>query len=139
MLSAKVDNIACFVDKFETFAAENVRDENANVIVQVDESHRSQYSETHSKMRQVFTHACYTGFTGTPLTKGEKDTVLKFGSFIHKYPMRQAVQGKVVVPLLCQSRLALTHRLVPGKACGSAAPQVINCELAALNSQPALR
>jgi type I restriction enzyme R subunit len=103
--SAKVDIIATVIDKFETLANEKVRDENANVFVLVDESHRSQYGEIHSKMRQVFTRACYIGFTGTPLTKGEKATVLKFGSFIHKYPMRQAVQDQAVVPLLYEGRL----------------------------------
>ena len=27
----------------------------------------------------------------TPLTRGEKSTARRFGDFIHKYPMRQAV------------------------------------------------
>jgi type I restriction enzyme R subunit len=104
--SDKAEIIATVIDKFEAVANEKVRDPNANVFVLVDESHRSQYGQIHSKMRQVFTRACYIGFTGTPLTKGEKNTALKFGSFIHKYPMRQAVEDKAVVPLLYEGRLA---------------------------------
>lgn len=103
--SEKVDIIATVINKFETVAVEMIRDDNPNVFVLVDESHRSQYGEIHSKMRQVFRRACYIGFTGTPLTKGEKATALKFGSFIHKYPMRLAVEDKAVVPLLYEGRM----------------------------------
>lgn len=103
--SEKAEIIATVIDKFETVADENIRDDNANVFVLVDESHRSQYGQIHSKMRKVFTRACYIGFTGTPLNKGEKNTALKFGSFIHKYPMRQAVEDKAVVPLLYEGRM----------------------------------
>jgi type I restriction enzyme, R subunit len=97
--------IATVINKLETVAAEKIKDENANVFVLVDESHRGQYGSTHSKMRQVFTRACYIGFTGTPLTKKEKSTAIKFGSFIHKYAMRQAVADKAVVPLLYEGRM----------------------------------
>ena len=78
----------------------------------VDESHRSQYGSIHSKMRQVFPNACYIGFTGTPLLKKEKETAHRFGDFIHKYSMRQAVEDKAVVPLLYEGRmidLAVDH------------------------------
>jgi len=103
--SNKAEIIATVINKFETAADEKITDPNPNVFVLVDESHRSQYGQIHAKMRQVFTRACYLGFTGTPLTKGEKATALKFGSFIHKYPMRQAVDDKAVVPLLYEGRL----------------------------------
>ncbi|MBC8496975.1 MAG: type I restriction endonuclease subunit R [Chloroflexi bacterium] len=99
------DIIATVINKFETVAAEKARDPNANVFVLVDESHRGQYGQIHAKMRQVFTRACYIGFTGTPLTKREKNTALQFGSFIHKYAMRQAVEDGAVIPLLYEGRL----------------------------------
>ena len=72
----------------------------------VDESHRSQYGSAHAKMRQVLPHACYIGFTGTPLLKAEKSTAAKFGGFIHSYSMRRAVEDKAVVPLLYEGRMA---------------------------------
>ena len=40
------------------------------------------------------------------MTPAEKNTAAKFGSFIHKYPMRQAVEDGTVVPLLYEGRLA---------------------------------
>ena len=100
------DIIATVINKFETVAAEKVRDPNANVFVLVDEGHRGQYGQIHAKMRQVFTRACYIGFTGTPLTQREKNTALQFGSFIHKYAMRQAVEDGAVIPLLYEGRMA---------------------------------
>ncbi len=103
--SDKVEIIATVINKLESVADEKIKDENTNVFVLVDESHRGQYGSTHSKMRQVFTRACYIGFTGTPLTKGEKNTARKFGSFIHKYAMRQAVEDGAVVPLLYEGRM----------------------------------
>ena len=102
----KADIITTVINKFESAAGKYFTDTNPNVFVLVDESHRSQYGSFHSKMRQIFPNACYIGFTGTPLLKVEKATVLKFGDFIHKYPMQQAVNDKAVVPLLYEGRMA---------------------------------
>ena len=103
--SEKADIIATVINKFETVADGKETNHDPNVFVLVDESHRGQYGEIHSKMRRVFTKGCYIGFTGTPLTKKGKSTARQFGSFIHKYPMRTAVDDKVVVPLLYEGRL----------------------------------
>ena len=101
------DIITTVIDKFDTVATrEQVRNHDANLFVLVDESHRSQYGTTHAKMRQVLRDACYIGFTGTPLLKKEKSTARKFGGFIHKYTMRQAVEDRTVVPLLYEGRMA---------------------------------
>ncbi|RLC86219.1 MAG: restriction endonuclease subunit R [Chloroflexi bacterium] len=102
----KVDIITTVIDKFDTAARQKVREQDANVFVLVDESHRSQYGAIHAKMRQVLPQACYIGFTGTPLLKQEKSTAAKFGGFIHKYSMRQAVADGAVVPLLYEGRMA---------------------------------
>ena len=99
------DVITTVINKFEQAAAQQVRDEDINLFVLVDESHRSQYGLLNARMQRVFPHACYLGYTGTPLTKAEKSTATKFGSFIHKYPMRQAVADKAVVPLLYEGRV----------------------------------
>ncbi|MBZ0316058.1 MAG: HsdR family type I site-specific deoxyribonuclease [Anaerolineae bacterium] len=97
--------ITTVIDKFEAAAKQKFRDDNPNIFVLVDESHRSQYGSSHARMREVFPNACYIGFTGTPLLKKEKRTVDKFGGFIHKYTMRQAVLDKAVVPLLYEGRM----------------------------------
>jgi type I restriction enzyme R subunit len=103
--SPSADVITTIIDKFETVAAGQVRNDNPNIFVLVDESHRSHYGAIHAMMRRVFPNACYIGFTGTPLLKKEKSTAAKFGSFIHTYPIRRAVEDQAVVPLLYEGRL----------------------------------
>ncbi|NLF75676.1 MAG: type I restriction endonuclease subunit R [Chloroflexi bacterium] len=101
----RVDIIATVINKFEAAAREKISNADPNIFVLVDESHRGQFGLIHNQMRQVFPHGCYIGFTGTPLTRGEKTTAAQFGSFIHKYPMRQAVADQTVVPLLYEGRM----------------------------------
>src|SRR5262249_39580774 len=99
------DIITTVINKFDQAARQNAKDEGINIFVLVDESHRSQYGAMHAKMQQVFPNACFIGFTGTPLTHAEKSTAKRFGDFIHKYPMRQAVADQAVVPLLYEGRI----------------------------------
>ncbi len=99
--------ITTVIDKFESASKkEKLKVNDRNVFVLVDESHRSQYGIAHSKMRNIFPNACYIGFTGTPLLKKEKSTARKFGGFIHKYTMNQAVADKAVAPLLYEGRMS---------------------------------
>ncbi|MCA9874530.1 MAG: HsdR family type I site-specific deoxyribonuclease [Anaerolineales bacterium] len=102
---SRADVITTVINKFDTAVRHKVRDENINIFVLVDESHRSQYGSFHAHMQKVFPKACYIGFTGTPLLKKEKTTAEKFGGFIHKYSMRQAVADEAVVPLLYEGRI----------------------------------
>jgi type I restriction enzyme, R subunit len=100
----KAEIITTIIDKFETVAKEKGQNENRDIFVLVDESHRSQYGQTHAQMRNVFPNACYIGFTGTPLLKKDKSTAQKFGGFIHTYTMPKAVSDKAVVPILYEGR-----------------------------------
>jgi type I restriction enzyme, R subunit len=100
----KAEIITTVIDKFETVAKEKGTNPSADIFVLVDESHRSQYGQVHAKMRNVFPHACYIGFTGTPLLKKDKSTAQKFGGFIHSYTMPKAVGDKAVVPIVYEGR-----------------------------------
>lgn len=80
------------------------RNESANIIVLVDEGHRSHGGETHERMRRALPRAAFVAFTGTPLLKDEK-TTKKFGPIIHAYTMRRAVEDGVVTPLLYEERV----------------------------------
>jgi type I restriction enzyme, R subunit len=104
--------VTTIINKFDTAAkaAEDV-DEDPNVFVLVDESHRSQtgryggHSQFATRMRRLLPKACYLGFTGTPLLKKEKNTLSTFGGLIHKYAIDEAVADGAVVPLLYEGRL----------------------------------
>ena len=99
--------ITTIVDKFDS-ASKNkkFKIENSNIFVLVDESHRSQYGISHAQMVKMIPNGCYIGFTGTPLLKKEKSTAQKFGGFIHKYTMNQAVKDGAVVPLVYEGRMS---------------------------------
>ncbi len=99
--------ITTIIDKFESASKKkDLKVLSHNVFVLVDESHRSQYGISHAKMVNMLPNACYIGFTGTPLLKKEKKTADKFGGFIHKYTMNQAVKDGAVVPLLYEGRMS---------------------------------
>ena len=82
------------------------RDDITDVFLLIDESHRSQYGEMHTKMKRMFSRACYLGFTGTPLMKKKKNTAEKFGGMVPGtvYSILQAVEDGAVVPLLYEGR-----------------------------------
>lgn len=100
--------ITAVLDKFEAGVKKRSVEVNSeNIFVLVDESHRSQYGSAHAMMKKVLPNACYIGFTGTPLLKNEKSTSDKFGGFIDKYTIDEAVADKAVVPLLYEGRHVL--------------------------------
>ena len=74
-----------------------------NMIVLVDEGHRSHGGEGHERMRKALPNAAYVAFTGTPLLKDEK-TTNKFGPIVHAYTMQRAVEDGAVTPLLYEER-----------------------------------
>ena len=79
-----------------------------NIIVIVDEGHRSQGGENHQRMRLALPNASFNAFTGTPLLKNEKsETAQKFGPIIHTYTMKRAVEDGTITPLLYEERKPL--------------------------------
>lgn len=73
------------------------------IIVLVDEGHRSQGGENHERMRKALPNAAYIAFTGTPLLKEDK-TRNKFGPILHAYTMQRAVEDGAVTPLIYEER-----------------------------------
>ena len=79
------------------------RNASADLIVLIDEGHRSQGGENHERMRKALPNAAYVAFTGTPLLKDDK-TANKFGKIVHAYTMRDATNDGTVTPLLYEER-----------------------------------
>lgn len=78
--------------------------DSSDIIVLIDEGHRSQGGENHIRMRQALPKAAFIAFTGTPLLKKDK-TANKFGPIIHAYTMQRAVEDQTVTPLLYEERI----------------------------------
>jgi type I restriction enzyme R subunit len=93
------------INKFATAARQpECRNPSPDLIVLVDEGHRSHGGETHERMHQALPNAAYIAFTGTPLLKKDK-TANKFGPIVHAYTMQRAVDDGMVTPLLYEERI----------------------------------
>jgi len=91
-----------------------------NVIVIVDEAHRSQYGfkaqigqETGKiaygfakHLRDALPNASFIGFTGTPIEEEDVNTPAVFGEYIDVYDISRAVKDGATVPIYYESRLA---------------------------------
>ncbi len=85
-----------------------------NIFVFIDECHRTQGGALHEAMRAIMGQdVMLIGFTGTPLLKEEKKkgydafkgtTQLRFGSFIHTYFNKNAVDDGVILDLRYEAR-----------------------------------
>jgi type I restriction enzyme, R subunit len=106
MESPRTQVITTLIQKFES-ALKNrtVELDSPDIFVLVDESHRTQSGQFHASMRRVLPHACFIGFTGTPIFAGELPTVKRFGGLIGEpYTIDRAVADGAVVPLLYEGR-----------------------------------
>jgi len=75
------------------------------LFVFVDECHRTQSGTLHKIMKAMLPNAVFVGFTGTPLLKADKQTSFEvFGSYIHTYKFKEAVDDGVVLDLVYEGR-----------------------------------
>jgi type I restriction enzyme R subunit len=91
-----------------------------NIVVIVDEAHRSQYGfETRidpatgqvtaglaQNLRNALPDASFIGFTGTPIEFDDRSTPAVFGDYIDTYTIRQSVEDGATVPIFYEARLA---------------------------------
>ena len=106
LLREKADLITTLIHKFDTaLDVEEFIDTSGDIIMLVDESHRTNFGLLAGQMRTMLPNAAYIGFTGTPLLKSERNNFEIFGPLIRpSYPIRQAVADKAVVPLRYEGR-----------------------------------
>lgn len=89
---------------FEEFPVLNESDE---ILVLVDEAHRSHTRSLHRNLRRALPNAAIIGFTGTPILSKEKtETREIFGDFIDKYLLQDAELDGATVPILYEGRTA---------------------------------
>jgi type I restriction enzyme R subunit len=90
-----------------------------NVVVFVDEAHRSQYGfeakidSATGEISYGFAHyvrkglpnATFVGFTGTPIEMVDKNTQQVFGDYIDVYDITQAVEDNATVPIHYEGKI----------------------------------
>ena len=76
-----------------------------NLVVFVDECHRTQSGKLHTAMKTIMPNAVFIGFTGTPLLKKDKKISIEvFGTYIHAYKYNEGVADGVVLDLRYEYR-----------------------------------
>lgn len=85
-----------------------VLSERNDIVVIVDEAHRTQYANLAENMRAGLPNANYLAFTGTPLLgKADKQgkTEAWFGGYVSEYTFQQSMQDGATVALYYQKRV----------------------------------
>lgn len=77
----------------------------SDIIVIVDEAHRTQYASLAENMRKGLPNAQYFAFTGTPLLGRERKTNAWFGDYVSEYNFVQSIDDGATVPLFYQKRV----------------------------------
>lgn len=98
--------VTTLVHKFASASKKkaNFVDDDKNLFVLVDEAHRTQSGDANLEMNRILPNACYIGFTGTPLLSKDKESWRKFGGYIDKYTIDDALADGVVLPLIYEGR-----------------------------------
>jgi type I restriction enzyme R subunit len=76
-----------------------------DIVVIVDEAHRTQYAGLAENMRAGLPYANFLAFTGTPLLGKERKTNAWFGDYVSEYNFQQSVEDGATVPLFYEKRV----------------------------------
>lgn len=90
----------------------NTRD---NIIVLVDEAHRTQEGDLGRQMRAALPNAFLFGLTGTPVNKADKNTFWAFGAeedqagYMSRYTFQESIRDDATLPLHFEPRMVDVH------------------------------
>jgi type I restriction enzyme, R subunit len=77
----------------------------SDIVVMVDEAHRTQYKTLAENMRAGLKNAQYLAFTGTPLLGRGRKTNQWFGDYVSEYNFQQSMDDGATVPLFYKKRV----------------------------------
>ena len=95
-------------------ARPNMNERN-NIIVLVDEAHRTQEGDLGRQMRAALPNAFLFGLTGTPVNKADKNTFWAFGAeedkggYMSRYTFHDSIRDGATLPLHFEPRLVDVH------------------------------
>jgi type I restriction enzyme R subunit len=79
--------------------------ERSNIIVMVDEAHRTQEGDLGRKMRAALPNAFLFGLTGTPINRADRNTFWAFGAdedekgYMSRYSFQESIRDEATLPL----------------------------------------
>jgi len=86
-----------------------------NIIVLVDEAHRTQEGDLGRQMRAALPNAFLFGLTGTPVNKADKNTFWAFGAeedqagYMSRYTFQESIRDDATLPLHFEPRMVDVH------------------------------
>ena len=95
--------------------ADGVLNERGNVVVMVDEAHRTQEGDLGRKMRDALPNAFLFGLTGTPINRADRNTFYAFGAeedengYMSRYDFEDSIRDGATLPLHFEPRLVQLH------------------------------
>ena len=96
------------LEERESGADHPLLSERRNIVVIVDEAHRSHYDDLDGYarfLRDALPHATLIAFTGTPVSTVDHNTREVFGDYIDIYDLTRAVNDGATVPVYVEPRL----------------------------------
>lgn len=90
--------------------AGGVLNDGSNIIVLVDEAHRTQEGDLGRKMRDALPNAFLFGLTGTPINTRDRNTFYAFGApedpggYLSRYSFEESIRDDATLPLRFETR-----------------------------------
>lgn len=90
---------------FKFGEVDGVLNQRDNIILMVDEAHRTQEGNLGEKMREALPKAFFFGLTGTPINRIDKNTFYTFGAvedksgYMSRYSFSDSIRDKATLPL----------------------------------------
>ncbi|RWQ45674.1 MAG: HsdR family type I site-specific deoxyribonuclease [Mesorhizobium sp.] len=94
---------------------DGVLNDRDNIIVMVDEAHRTQEGDLGRKMRDALPNAFLFGLTGTPINRADKNTFYAFGAeedqggYLSRYGLNESIRDGATKELHFEPRLVDLH------------------------------
>ena len=95
--------------------ADGVLNDRGNIIVLVDEAHRTQEGDLGLKMRAALPNAFLFGLTGTPINRTDRNTYAAFGAeedsrgYMSRYGIEESIRDGATLKLHFEPRLVDLH------------------------------
>lgn len=93
------------------FAEAGLLNDRSNIIVMVDEAHRTQEGRLGLDMREALPNAKFIGLTGTPISTEDKNTFSMFGDMddpegsLNHYSVERSIHDGATLPVHVETRL----------------------------------
>lgn len=98
-------------EPLRTYQAFGVVNSSDKVLIVIDEAHRTMSGDLGGNLFEAFPNATYLAFTGTPLItdRHSKTTCERFGTYVDKYKLYDAVKDGATVEILYEGKTAETE------------------------------